>query len=62
MKQETLKVEEEVKLKFDKLQFDLKIKEKKKRTQSEIINMLINFFKHNNSKLTNKEIQRESER
>lgn len=47
MKQESIKLSEEVKLKFDKLQFDLKIKEKKKRSQNELVNMLMDFFKDN---------------
>ena len=42
-----INVEEEVKLKFDKLQFDLKVREKKKRSQSELVNMLMDFFKDN---------------
>lgn len=47
MKQESIKLSEEVKIKFDKLQFDLKVKEKKKRSQSELVNMLMDFFKVN---------------
>ena len=43
----TLKVKDNTKAKFDKLQFDLKVKEGKKRTQDELENMLIDFFKEN---------------
>lgn len=44
---EQINVEEKTKLEFDKLQFDLKLKGVK-RTQEEIVKMLINFWKVNN--------------
>lgn len=42
-----INVEEEIKLKFDQLQLDLRVKEGKRRTQSELLNMLMDFFKDN---------------
>jgi len=44
---EQINVEDDVKTEFDTLQFDLKIKEGKKKTQSELVKMLMNFYKVN---------------
>jgi len=46
----TIKVTSETKLKFDKLQSDLKFKEKKSKTQDELVDLLINVFKENYKK------------
>jgi hypothetical protein len=47
MEVQLLRVNNEVKLKFDKLQFNLKMIGKRK-TQSEIVEMLVNFYEKNN--------------
>lgn len=41
----TLSLEDSTKLKFDKLQMDLRTKDGIRRNQDELLNLLINFYK-----------------